>query len=155
MPACHVGPSNPINGPPITPAPADALRLFDLVKPRNEDVRLAYYWALRNCLVAKDLDQASRIAYGSDRRFGRVITLDVSGPVLLLLCLINTNRACRHSWQNHADWVQLTVKLPECGCSSAVPDLLPRAGPCGHSQACCLASLHVTLVRSAHARRAT
>jgi chromosome segregation ATPase len=38
---------------------------------------LAFYWALRNTLVAKDLDQASRIAYGGDKRFSRVVTVDV------------------------------------------------------------------------------
>jgi hypothetical protein len=33
-------------------------------------------YALRNTLVAKDLEQASRIAYGSrDRRFARVVTV--------------------------------------------------------------------------------
>lgn len=49
--------------------------------------------------MAKDLDQASRIAYGSDRRFGRVITLDVSVQrswllVLVLLCMIRCLVAC-------------------------------------------------------------
>jgi chromosome segregation ATPase len=33
-------------------------------------------YALRNTLVAKDLEQASRIAYGArDRRFARVVTV--------------------------------------------------------------------------------
>jgi len=33
-------------------------------------------YALRNTLVAKDLEQASRIAYGTrDRRFARVVTV--------------------------------------------------------------------------------
>jgi structural maintenance of chromosome 4 len=56
----------------------DAPRLFDLVKPSDERLRLAFWFAMRNTLVAKDLEQASRIAYGAgrrDARFGRVVTL--------------------------------------------------------------------------------
>jgi chromosome segregation ATPase len=66
---------------PLPPPRAGAARLFDLVKARNEDIRLAFYWALRNTLVAKDLDQASQIAYGGDRRFSRVVTLEVRCPL--------------------------------------------------------------------------
>lgn len=54
-------------------------RLFDLVKCRDERLRLAFYYAARDTLVAKDLDQASRIAYGADRRWRRVVTLQVGG----------------------------------------------------------------------------
>jgi len=41
-------------------------------------------WILNILLlqVAADLDQASRIAYGGDRRWGRVVTLQVSGQLL-------------------------------------------------------------------------
>lgn len=39
-------------------------------------LRLAFWYALRNTLVAADLEQASRIAFGcKDRRFARVVTL--------------------------------------------------------------------------------
>lgn len=53
-------------------------RLFDLVKVPDQALRCAWYYALGNTLVANDLQQASRIAYGSDKRFSRVVTLKVS-----------------------------------------------------------------------------
>jgi structural maintenance of chromosome 4 len=48
-------------------------RLFDLVQIQDETVRTAFYFSLRDTLVANDLDQASRIAYGAQRY--RVVTL--------------------------------------------------------------------------------
>lgn len=53
--------------------PENVHRLFDLVKIQDEDVRTAFYYALRDTLVANDLEQASRIAYGAQRF--RVVTL--------------------------------------------------------------------------------
>ncbi|MEW5307232.1 MAG: hypothetical protein WDW36_009640 [Sanguina aurantia] len=50
-------------------------RLFDLVKCKDERLRVAFYYAMGNTLVAGDLEQASRIAYGGDRRFRKVVTL--------------------------------------------------------------------------------
>lgn len=52
-------------------------RLFDLVRVKEEHVKLAFYFALRDTVVADTLDQASRIAYGKDRRWGRVVTIKV------------------------------------------------------------------------------
>jgi hypothetical protein len=52
-------------------------RLFDLVKCRDERLRVAFYYAVRDTVVARDLDQASRIAYGQDKRWRRVVTLKV------------------------------------------------------------------------------
>eukprot|EP00775_Hariotina_reticulata_P001241 gene1241-1581_t len=44
--------------------------------PEDPKLRLAFWYALRNTLVAADLEQASRIAFGcKDRRFARVVTL--------------------------------------------------------------------------------
>ncbi|OTB03223.1 hypothetical protein M426DRAFT_322014 [Hypoxylon sp. CI-4A] len=54
--------------------PENAPRLFDLIRPKDEKFRPAYYHALRDTLVAKDLAQANRIAYGAKR--WRVVTLD-------------------------------------------------------------------------------
>ena len=54
--------------------PEGAPRLFDLVKPKHERFLPAFYMAMRDTLVAKDLEQASRLAYGSGKRF-RVVTL--------------------------------------------------------------------------------
>ncbi|KAI5418893.1 structural maintenance of chromosomes protein 4 [Lathyrus oleraceus] len=51
-------------------------RLFDLVKIPDERMKLAFFAALRNTVVANDLDQATRIAYGGNVEFRRVVTLD-------------------------------------------------------------------------------
>lgn len=40
-------------------------------------MKLAFYFALRDTVVADSLDQASRIAYGKDKRWGRVVTVKV------------------------------------------------------------------------------
>ena len=54
--------------------PENAPRLFDLVKPKEDRFRPAFYHALQDTLVAEDLAQANRIAYGARR--WRVVTLD-------------------------------------------------------------------------------
>lgn len=54
--------------------PENAPRLFDLVKAKDDKFRPAFYHALQDTLVAKDLAQANRIAYGARR--WRVVTLD-------------------------------------------------------------------------------
>ncbi|GKT39827.1 structural maintenance of chromosomes protein 5 [Colletotrichum spaethianum] len=53
--------------------PENAPRLFDLVTPKEERFRPAFYHALQDTLVANDLAQANRIAYGAKR--WRVVTL--------------------------------------------------------------------------------
>ena len=47
------------------------------MKVREGKLRPAFYFALRNTLVAKDLDQASRIAYGHGGKWARVVTMQV------------------------------------------------------------------------------
>ncbi|KAK2609584.1 hypothetical protein N8I77_003080 [Diaporthe amygdali] len=54
--------------------PEDAPRLFDLVQAKEDKFRAAFYHALQDTLVATDLAQANRIAYGAKR--WRVVTLD-------------------------------------------------------------------------------
>ncbi|GAP92610.1 putative structural maintenance-chromosome 4 [Rosellinia necatrix] len=54
--------------------PEGAPRLFDLVRAKEEKFKPAFYHALQDTLVAKDLAQANRIAYGARR--WRVVTLD-------------------------------------------------------------------------------
>ncbi|KAL8713883.1 MAG: hypothetical protein Q9220_002029 [cf. Caloplaca sp. 1 TL-2023] len=54
--------------------PEGVPRLFDLVKPKNDIFKPAFFSVLQNTLVAKDLEQANRIAYGARR--WRVVTLD-------------------------------------------------------------------------------
>ncbi|XP_072745683.1 structural maintenance of chromosomes protein 4 [Anoplolepis gracilipes] len=53
--------------------PENVHRLFDLIKVEDERVLPAFYYALHDTLVAQDLDQATRIAYGATRY--RVVTL--------------------------------------------------------------------------------
>ncbi|XP_055642960.1 structural maintenance of chromosomes protein 4 [Toxorhynchites rutilus septentrionalis] len=54
--------------------PENVPRLFDLVRVEDERVLPAFYFALRDTLVADNLDQGQRIAYGP-KRF-RVVTLN-------------------------------------------------------------------------------
>ncbi|CAG0879730.1 unnamed protein product [Darwinula stevensoni] len=53
--------------------PENVPRLFDLVKIQDDLYRPAFYFILRDTLVAETLDQATRIAYGAQR--WRVVTL--------------------------------------------------------------------------------
>eukprot|EP01132_Coremiostelium_polycephalum_P004814 gene4814-6000_t len=64
--------------------PENVPRLFDLIKMKNKEHATAFYYAMRDTLVANDLEIASRIAYGSQRY--RVVTLkgeliDMSGAM--------------------------------------------------------------------------
>ncbi|XP_056906406.1 structural maintenance of chromosomes protein 4 isoform X1 [Takifugu flavidus] len=54
--------------------PEESPRLFDMVRVKDESVRPAFYFALRDTLVAQDMEQATRIAFQKDRRW-RVVTL--------------------------------------------------------------------------------
>lgn len=54
--------------------PESVPRLFDLIRPKDQRFAPAFYSVMQNTLVAKDLEQANRIAYGAKR--WRVVTLD-------------------------------------------------------------------------------
>ncbi|XP_038162297.1 structural maintenance of chromosomes protein 4 isoform X2 [Cyprinodon tularosa] len=54
--------------------PENSPRLFDMVKVNDESVRPAFYFALRDTLVAQDMEQATRMAFQKDKRW-RVVTL--------------------------------------------------------------------------------
>ncbi len=54
--------------------PENIPRLFDMVRVKDESVRPAFYFALRDTLVAKDLEQATRVAFQKNKRW-RVVTL--------------------------------------------------------------------------------
>lgn len=60
----------------LTPisTPENAPRLFDLVRPKDPRFAAAYYSVLYDTIVAKDLTQANRVAYGAKR--WRVVTLE-------------------------------------------------------------------------------
>lgn len=64
--------------------PEGVPRLFDLVRPKHERFAPAFYHQLRDTLVARDLEQANRIAYAGKR--WRVVTeegqlIDKSGTM--------------------------------------------------------------------------
>ncbi|XP_059670338.1 structural maintenance of chromosomes protein 4-like [Cornus florida] len=56
--------------------PEGVPRLFDLIKVQDERMKLAFFAAMGNTVVAENIDQATRIAYGGSRDFRRVVTLD-------------------------------------------------------------------------------
>lgn len=65
--------------------PENVPRLFDLIKPKDPKFAPAFYKGVGNTLVADDLEQANRIAFGGSRRW-RVVTLagqliDASGTM--------------------------------------------------------------------------
>ncbi|XP_068020390.1 structural maintenance of chromosomes protein 4 isoform X2 [Melanerpes formicivorus] len=59
---------------PAISTPENIPRLFDLVQVKDSRVRLAFYFALQDTLVATDLDQATRVAFQTEKRW-RVVTL--------------------------------------------------------------------------------
>lgn len=61
----------------MSPILSGAPRLYDLIKVKDETLRPAFYFAMGNTVVTSDLEQALRIAYGSDTRFRRVVTMQV------------------------------------------------------------------------------
>ena len=70
-------------------------RLFDLVRFKDDKLKTAFYFALRDTLVVGNLEQATRIAYGKTRY--RVVTetgqlIEMSGAVefYILFDLKNT-----------------------------------------------------------------
>lgn len=65
-------PFRAISGPSGQPTP----RLFDLVQVSDEKFRPSFYYALRDTLVARDLDEATAIAYQGSQCKYRVVTLD-------------------------------------------------------------------------------
>ena len=54
--------------------PENVPRLFDLIKPKEARFAPAFYKAVRDTLVADDMEQANRIAFGGQKRW-RVVTL--------------------------------------------------------------------------------
>uniref|UniRef100_A0A3Q3WHB2 Structural maintenance of chromosomes protein n=1 Tax=Mola mola TaxID=94237 RepID=A0A3Q3WHB2_MOLML len=54
--------------------PEDSPRLFDMVRVKDESVRPVFYFALRDTLVARDMEQATKMAFQKDKRW-RVVTL--------------------------------------------------------------------------------
>ncbi|KAH8072217.1 hypothetical protein JL720_11259 [Aureococcus anophagefferens] len=61
---------------PAGATPDGAPRLFDLVTPSHPKYAGAFYMALRDTLVAEDLDEAVKLAYRPDNSRWRVVTTD-------------------------------------------------------------------------------
>ncbi|EJD43934.1 RecF/RecN/SMC protein [Auricularia subglabra TFB-10046 SS5] len=75
----------PNNAPPDGATPENVPRLFDLIKPRDARFAPAFYKAVGQTLVADDMEQANRVAFGGSKRW-RVVTLagqliDASGTM--------------------------------------------------------------------------
>ena len=56
--------------------PEGSKRLFDLITPTNVALMPAFYMALKDTLVAKDLDAAVAMAYQGGKPMRRVVTLE-------------------------------------------------------------------------------
>lgn len=85
--------------------PEGAPRLVDLVKC-EDDMRVAFFYAFRNTIVAQDIDQASRLGLrGNDRRFARVVTLQVLPPILLCT-------SCQSAFPVSSCWHALQPCIP-------------------------------------------
>ncbi|KAI3629474.1 hypothetical protein MIR68_012489 [Amoeboaphelidium protococcarum] len=54
--------------------PENVPRLIDLIKTKDKNFKRAFYYVVRDTLVADDLDQANRVAFGKTR--WKVVTLD-------------------------------------------------------------------------------
>uniref|UniRef100_A0A667XW49 Structural maintenance of chromosomes protein n=2 Tax=Myripristis murdjan TaxID=586833 RepID=A0A667XW49_9TELE len=67
------------------PTPENSPRLFDMVRVKDESVRPAFYFALRDTLVAQDMEQATRLAFQKDKRW-RVVTLQ--GQIIEMAAII-------------------------------------------------------------------
>ncbi|KAF1740814.1 hypothetical protein MXB_4529, partial [Myxobolus squamalis] len=55
--------------------PLGSLRLFDLIKPSENSYSPAFYFALRDTLVAENIDEATKIAFSGKTRY-RVASLN-------------------------------------------------------------------------------
>lgn len=60
-------------------APEGVPRLFDLVQPKDKKFRPAFYYALRDTVVTKDLLQARRVA---NSKTGRLRAVSLAGELI-------------------------------------------------------------------------
>ena len=56
--------------------PVNSKRLFDLIKPNSEELKVAFFSVINNTLVVNDVEAASKLAYGDKRYRYRVVTID-------------------------------------------------------------------------------
>lgn len=67
-------------------SPESAMRVFDCIKILDQRFRLTFYSGLHDTLLAENLEQARRIAFGTNTRY-RVVTfkgdlIDQSGILI-------------------------------------------------------------------------
>ena len=99
------------------------------MKVREPALAVAFYYAMRDTVVAADLEQASRIAYGPDKRWAKVVTLKARLPpaasarkCLHALTLLDRSctLACRRPMcvpLRQTPWIgQKCVSALLCGC---------------------------------------
>lgn len=87
-----------------------------------------FRYALRNTLVAKDLEQASRIAYGTrDRRFARVVT--VAGQLIAGGCWCSVAEAYTQHLASCSEFPCKDVQGIRLGICSNAQDCLCRRLP--------------------------
>lgn len=56
----------------------------------KDELRAAFYYALHNTVVARNMDRAAEIAYAPGSRLKKVVTLKVSSPSSRCICLRHT-----------------------------------------------------------------
>ncbi|KAI9437783.1 hypothetical protein BJY52DRAFT_1382341 [Lactarius psammicola] len=121
-------------------------RLFDLVKPKEPRFAHAFYKALRDTLVAQDLAQANRIAFGTRR--WRVVTLageliDSSGTMSgggakpsggglsskLAADAVSPDVLRKYEHDSEAAAAQLTEAMEELRAAEAELEAVGKSGP--------------------------
>uniref|UniRef100_A0A673BHX5 Structural maintenance of chromosomes protein n=1 Tax=Sphaeramia orbicularis TaxID=375764 RepID=A0A673BHX5_9TELE len=91
--------------------PEDSPRLFDMVRVKDDSVRPAFYFALRDTLIAHDMEQATRLAFQKDKRW-RVVTL--KGQIIEMPTI-----TCGTDQETH---LKLQIKELEANVLAAAPD---------------------------------
>ncbi|KAI0297565.1 RecF/RecN/SMC protein, partial [Multifurca ochricompacta] len=126
------------NGMRPIQTPENVPRLFDLVKPAESRFAHAFYKALRDTLVAQDLAQANRIAFGARR--WRVVTLageliDASGTMgggmssKLTADAVPTDVLRRYEQDCDAAAAQLSEATDELRAAETELESVRRSGP--------------------------
>jgi hypothetical protein len=60
-------------------APEGSIRLFDVIKPFNEQAKVAFYFAIINTLYCDNLDRAINLSLSDDSNRRRVIAKKPNG----------------------------------------------------------------------------
>ncbi|KAI9450035.1 SMCs flexible hinge [Lactarius psammicola] len=134
------------NGMRSMQTPENVPRLFDLVKPKEPRFAHAFYKALRDTLVAQDLAQANRIAFGTRR--WRVVTLageliDSSGTMSgggakpsggglsskLAADAVSPDVLRKYEHDSEAAAAQLTEAMEELRAAEAELEAVGKSGP--------------------------